>query len=198
MQRTTSRNELFPWEDGENMVPAEMNTVNKPEGEVFKYKLDYYYLQALVNLIALILYAVVRKTIMLERLPRLEVDPILYIIITFVLISLIVLLLNKARDRQLIIGEDKLTFHNKFHDREIPFSLIEWIYIGREQRVQTSGRSQVIVFKVKDRRRLFRLRIGRYERGEELLSRMERIAEHLPRGKRSLFKRIRSNLGQKV
>lgn len=166
--------------------------------EIFRYKLDFYYQQAIVYLITMVLYAGFRGTFTLERLPSLGTDPILYIIITFVLISFVVLMLNKARDRKLIIEEDRLVFHNKFHEREILLEAIEWIYIGREQRVQTAGLSQVIVFKVKDRRRLFRIRIGRYEREQELLAEMERIAERVPRGKRSLFKRMRSQLGQKA
>ena len=166
--------------------------------EIFRYKLDFHYQQAIVYLITMVLYAGFRGTFTLERFPSLMADPILYIIITFVLISFVVLMLNRARDRKLIIMEDKLVFHNKFHDREIPLETVEWIYIGREQRVQTAGRSQVVVFKVKDRRRLFRIRVGRYEREEKLLAEMERIAERVPRGKRSLFKRMRSQLGQKA
>jgi hypothetical protein len=173
-------------------------TGTEMQPEKFKYKLDFYYQQAIVYLITMVLYAGFRGTFTLERFPSLPTDPILYIIITFVLIAFVVLMLNKARDRKLIIMEDRLVFHNKFHEREIPIETIEWIYIGREQRVQTAGRSQVIVFKVKDRRRLFRIRVGRYEREEKLLSEMERIAERVPRGKRSLFKRMRSQLGQKA
>lgn len=155
--------------------------------EEFKYKLDFYYQQALVYLITLILYAGIRGTFTFERLPSMGEDPILYIIIVFVLISIVVLVLNKARDRKLIIAEDRVVFHNKFHERVISFSEIEWLHIGRERTVQTAGRSQVIVFKTKDRRRLFRIRIGRYEREMDLVTEMQRIAERVPKGRRSLF-----------
>ena len=124
---------------------------------------------------------------MFERLPSLTADPLLYIIIMFVLISIIVLLLNKARDRKLIVLEDKLIFHHKFNEREIPLGDIEWFHIGRERFVQTAGRFQVIVFKIKDRRRLFRIRIGRYEREKELIAEMQRIAERVPKIRRPRF-----------
>ncbi len=159
-----------------------------PNGaKVFKYKLDFYYQQSLLYLITLLLYAGIRGTFNFDRLPSLEADPILYIIILFVVISFVVLMLNRTRDRKLIMAPDKIIFYHKFHEREIILSDIEWFHIGRERRVQTAGISQMIVFKVKSRRRLFRIRIGRYEHEKELIQEMNRIAQLVPKGKRPTF-----------
>ena len=155
--------------------------------KVFKYKLDFYYQQSLLYLVTLMVYAGIRGSLTFERLPSLGADPILYIIIVFVLLSFVVLALNKARDRRLIIASNKIVFHNKFRDREILLSDIEWFHIGRERAVQTAGRSQIVMFKVKDRRRPFRIRIGRYEHERALLAEMHRIAERVPKAKRPVF-----------
>ena len=152
--------------------------------KTFKYKLDFYYQQSLLYLITLIIYSGVRGTFDFDKLPTLVTDPLLYIIILFVVISFIVLLLNRARDRKLIIGPNRIIFHNKYRNQEILLSDIEWMHIGRERRVQTAGASQVVVFKSKSRRRLFRIRIGRYERDKDLFQEMHRIAELVPKGKR--------------
>ena len=151
---------------------------------MFKYKLDFYYQQSLVYLVTLVLYGGIRGTITFERLPSLVADPILYIIVVFVVLSFVVLLLNKARDRKLIMLDDKIIFHNKFHEREIPFGDIEWFHVGRERRVRTAGRSHVVVFKLRQRRRLFRIRVGRYEHERELIGEMQRLASRLPKAKR--------------
>jgi hypothetical protein len=159
-----------------------------PEGaRVFKYKLDFYYQQSLLYLITLLFYGGLRGTITFERMPSLDADPLLYIILFFVFISSVVLVLNIARDRRLVIADDRIIFHHKFHEREIMLSAIEWFHVGRERMVQTAGRFQVIVFKIKDRRRLFRIRVGRYEREKELISEMQRIAERVPKPKRRRF-----------
>lgn len=157
------------------------------ENKVFKYKLDFYYQQSLLYLITLIFYAGIRGTFDFERLPTLAADPLLYIIILFVLISFLVLILNKTRDRKLIITSDKIIFHNKYREYGIDLTDIEWIHIGRERRVQTAGASQVIVFKWKSRRRLFRIRVGRYEREKELMNEMQRIAQAVPKGRRPIL-----------
>ena len=165
-----------------------MDVHGLPDGaRVFKYKLDFYYQQSLLYLITLILYTGVRGSFAFERLPSLGSDPILYIIVLFVLISITVLIMNKVRDRKLIIAEDRMIFHNRFHERIIPFSAIEWLHIGRERSVQTAGRSQMIMFKIKGRRRWFRLRVGRYEHEKELIAEMQRLGERVPKVKRSRF-----------
>jgi len=158
-----------------------------PAGKIFKYKLDFYYQQSLLYLVTLIVYAGIRGTFDFDRLPSLEVDPLLYIIIVFVMISFVVLMLNKARDRKLIIATDKIIFHNKYREQEIALVDIEWLHIGRERRVQTAGAVQVVVFKSKSRRRLYRIRIGRYERDRDLLLEMQRISQIVPKGRRPVF-----------
>ena len=155
--------------------------------KVFRYKLDFYYQQALLYLLTLLLYGGLRGTIVFEKMPSLTSDPILYIIGLFVLISFIVLMLNKTRDRKLMIGADEIVFHNKFHERRVQISEIEWLYIGRERSVRTAGRSQVIILKVTGRMRWFRIRVGRYEHEMELIQEIERIGERVPKAKRPMF-----------
>jgi hypothetical protein len=148
--------------------------------KTFKYRLDFYYQQAIVYLVTLVVYFGLRGTVNWEQLPSLSTDPILYIIGLFVIIAFAVLGLNKIRDRRLIIGDAEIVFENKYHVRKVPISGIEWLYIGRERFVQTAGRFQIVVFKIKERRRLFRIRVGRYERSEDLLEEFRRIAGAVP------------------
>ncbi|HTY09987.1 MAG TPA: hypothetical protein VMF88_02835 [Bacteroidota bacterium] len=157
----------------------------------FKYKLDFYYQQALIYLVTLILYAGVKGSFIENEFTLVFRDPILYIIGFFVVIAFVTLSLNKMRDRKLIVEQDSIVFQHKFTKREILFSEIEWFHIGRERSVQTAGRFQVIVFKVHGRRRLYRIRVGRYERQKELIAEMERVASKVPKGERSRF-RVRS------
>ncbi|MGH2569242.1 MAG: hypothetical protein ACRDGA_12970 [Bacteroidota bacterium] len=155
--------------------------------KVFKYKLDFYYQQALIYLGTLFLYAGIKGSFIEDQFVFVFKDPIVYIITLFVLVSLTVLALNWIRDRKLIITEDRIVFYHRYQQREIKLHDIEWMHIGREMLVQTAGRFQMVVFKVSGRRRLFRIRVGRYERDRELVAEMEWIAERVPKGKRGRF-----------
>lgn len=155
--------------------------------KVFRYKLDFYYQQTLMYLVALLLYAGIRGNFVEDQFTLIYRDPIMYIMAFFFLVSLVVLLLNRLRDRKLMVNGGKIVFHSRNRERVIETSDLEWMHIGRERLVQTAGRFQLVVFKTKSRRRIFRIRIGRYERADELVQEMQRIAEHVPRRKQRTF-----------
>lgn len=159
--------------------------------KIFKYKLDFYYLSALIYLVTLILYGGIRGSFVEKEFIYVMNDPILYVIMFFVLMSIIALAMNFIRNRRLIISGDTIIFKNRFHERRMTANDIEWIHIGLERLVQTSGRFQIIVFKLKGRRRLLRVRIGRYEKENELVSEMHRIAELVPKSKLPRWRRPR-------
>lgn len=152
--------------------------------KIFTYKLDFYYLSALIYLVTLILYGGIRGNFVEQKFEYVLNDPIMYVIVFFVLMSFVVLGLNYLRGRRLIITKNAIIFTHRWQERRVPVSSIEWMHIGREAHVQTGGRFQVIVFKLKERRRVFRIRVGRYERERELVAEMTRIAAEVPRRKR--------------
>jgi hypothetical protein len=155
--------------------------------KTFKYKLDFYYQQALSYLLVFLLYAGIKGSFFEDQFHFVFKDPLVYIMIFFVCIALSSLVLNLYRNRKLVITDDRLMFQSRHHEREIKVSDIEWMHIGREMLVQTAGHFQLIVFKMKGRKRLFRIRVGRYERDRELVVEMERIAQRVPKGKRRSF-----------
>jgi hypothetical protein len=154
------------------------------EEKVFKYKLDFYYQSALIYLLTLILYVGIRGNFVEAKFEYVLDDPLMYVVILFVVMSFITLGLNYIRSRRLIIAGDTIIFKNRFHERSINSKDIEWMHIGREAKVRTSGRFQVVVFKLKGRRRVFRIRAGRYERDKALISEMNRISAQVPKRKR--------------
>jgi len=153
----------------------------------FKYKLDFYYQQALLYLLVFLMYAGIKGSFFENQFSFVFKDPIVYIMMFFVAIALVTLLLNLGRNRKLVITDDRMIFHSHSREREILFSDIEWMHIGRERMVQTAGHFQLIVFKMKARKRLFRIRVGRYARDRELVAEMERIANHVPKGRQRRF-----------
>lgn len=160
-------------------------------GKAFQYKLDFYYLSALLYLVTMILYGGIRGNLVEDKFEYVLNDPLMYVIVFFVVMSLVTLLLNYIRARRLIITEDAIVFKNRFHERHIRIEDIEWIHVGREAGVQTAGRFQVVVLKLKNRRRLVRIRIGRYERDGDLLAEMNRIGAIVPKKKYRRWQRRR-------
>ncbi len=161
------------------------------EEKIFKYKLDFYYQSALIYLLTLIVYGGIRGNFVEAEFKYVLNDPLLYVITFFVLMSFVSLLLNMARNRRLIISHDAVVFKHHWDERRIPIQDIEWMHIGRESGVQTGGRFQVILIKLNDKRRAYRIRVGRYEREKELVQEMQSIAVRVPRRTRRKWRRPR-------
>ncbi len=157
--------------------------------KTFKYKLDFYYQSALIYLVTLILYGGIRGSLVETKFESVRNDPLMYVIVFFVVMSITVLLLNYVRNRRLIVTANTIVFKHRWHERIVHVPDIEWMHVGREAKVQTSGRFQVIVFKLKGRRRLFRIRVGRYEREKELVAEMHHLADRIPKRKRPRWRR---------
>ncbi len=156
----------------------------------FKYKLDFYYQQALIYVVTLIIYAGVRGTFIEDGFTVVLRDPIIYIISFFVLGAFALLLLNRIRDRKLVVTDQEIVFQHRFNKHSITLTDIEWMHIGKERGVQTAGRYQVVIIKLKGKHRAFRIRVGRYERERELLKLVEQIGEKVPkRQKRFQFRK---------
>lgn len=154
----------------------------------YKYKLDFYYQQCLMYLVTMLVYMGVRGWMIDERFRDVLNDPIVYIFAFFVLQSVVMLVLNKIRDRKIIVTEKAVIFHHKFGEQHVSVSDIEWMHVGRERGVRTAGKLQVVMLKVRGRRRSYRIRIGRYERERELLAEMEKLARQTPKRKQRRFR----------
>ncbi len=155
--------------------------------ETFKYKLDFYYQQTLIYLVTLVAYVGIRGSFIEEQFTFFYKDPLFIIIALFFVVSLVVLLLNRLRNRRLSVQDDKIVFESRRRRFEITIPDIEWMYVGKESLVQTAGRFQLIIIKIKNRRRLFRIRVGRYERDRELSAALLRVAEKTPKIKHRRF-----------
>jgi hypothetical protein len=161
----------------------------------FKYKLDFYYQSALIYLLTMVLYGGIRGSFVEAKFEYVLNDPLMYVIIIFVVVALVALLVNKLRNRRLVISADAITFRHRWAEHRVPIAGIEWMHIGREALVETAGRHQVVVFKLKDRRRVYRIRIGRYEEEKELWAEMGKIAQRVPRRKTRRWEKLRPRKG---
>jgi hypothetical protein len=162
---------------------------------MFKYKLDFYYQSALIYLITMVLYGGIRGSFVEAKFEYVLNDPLMYVIIIFVLVALVALVVNKLRNRRLIITDEAIVFSHRWAEHRVPVADIEWMHIGREALVETGGKRQVVVFKLKGTRRIYRVRIGRYEKEKELWSEMGKIAQRVPRRRTRRWEKFRPGRG---
>jgi len=160
--------------------------------KVFPYKLDFYYQQAIMYLITLLLYTAIRGTFTDSRFVFVYQDPIAIIMLFFVLFAFSMIVVNRIRNRRIVIDDDAIKFVNRFKEWVLPIDDIEWMHITKERKVETSGKLQAVIIKRKGRKRLIRIRVGRYERPDDFIAAMNEINQRVPdRPKRKLTDKIK-------
>lgn len=144
------------------------------EDRIYKYRLDFYYQSLVIYLIFFAAYVLIRGTAG-ESFKLLYDDPIFYILIIFIVIFLVIVIVNIIRAPMIILKSDKIILKNRFGNREVMLSDIIDVKIGRKRRADEEITYKIIKLKLKNRRKLLRIRANDFERGNELIKEFLKI-----------------------
>jgi hypothetical protein len=138
--------------------------------ETFKHRLDTYYLATIGYGVTLVLYALVAGNVIEDRFDlhlSLWKDPIVYLLAACALLALISLIITAVLNRTVIVRDRELVFRTRFRQRVFTPEEIEWIGFRRESRIRTRGERSYpsARIKLRNRRRLLRLRPSSFEKG---------------------------------
>ena len=142
---------------------------------VFGRKNDLYYITLLVYVVFAVIYVLITGTITDNTLEFGFRDPVVYIIVIFILHAVVMLMINVVRNPRLVIDSHGITFRSRFKEKTFAFTDIERIVLKREQRRFNEGTFAVARLHVRDRNRRVRVRIASYEREKELYQLMKKI-----------------------
>jgi hypothetical protein len=78
----------------------------------------------------------------------------------------------------IILKNDRVEFKNRFGSREIMYDDILNIKIGKRRKAKEDITYRIIKLKLKNRRRMLRIRANDFERGNELIREFLRIKHH--------------------
>jgi len=132
--------------------------------KIFKFKLDFYYKSLIIYFIFLVIYAIIRGNFSEEKFYIVFKDPIIYITVIFIIITLIGLIINAMRNKQIIFYDDKIVFKNRFGEREIFKDEILAVKFSRERGKVIDGHRKIrlVKLKLKNRKRWLRIRVIDY------------------------------------
>ncbi len=147
------------------------------EKRIFRYKLDFYYKSLIIYFVFFMLYAVLRGQFAGGEFMIVFRDPIIYIVLLFIVITLIALIVYAIRARQIIFEDDRIILKNRFGYREIFFNEILSVRFSREKGRMVDGhrRIRIVKLKLKDRKRYLRIRIGEFYNERTLIKEFKSI-----------------------
>lgn len=142
----------------------------------FKYNMSFYYQSTIIYFIVFVIYVIIRGQFVEDSYTLVTKDPIIYVLGIIVLISMIALLFNLFKNRQLQIAEDGIHFIDRFKKRSFQFTEMKRVNISKVRRTGFSNNAfQLIRIKLSSRRRPLIIRPYDYENQNELLNRFHEI-----------------------
>lgn len=148
--------------------------------KIHKHRMDFYYQSLVIYLLFFAAYVLIRGTVG-ESFKALYNDPIFYILILFIIIFLFLVVVNIIRSPMIILKSDRITFKNRFGERDVLFSDILNVKIGRRRKREEEMTYRIIKLKLKNRRKQLRIRANDFERGGELINEFLKIKQQ-PQG----------------
>lgn len=144
--------------------------------KIHKHRMDFYYQSLVIYLLFFAAYVLIRGTVG-ESFRALYNDPIFYILILFIIIFLFLVVLNIIRSPMIILKSDRITFRNRFGERDVLFGDILNVKIGRRRKREEEMTYRIIKLKLKNRRKQLRIRANDFERGGELINEFLKIKQ---------------------
>lgn len=138
------------------------------EEKIHKHRLDFYYQSLVIYLIFFAAYVLLRGSFS-ESFKVLYGDPIFYILILFITLFLVIVVINIIRSPMIILKDDRIQFKNRFGSRDVLYSDIINVKIGKRKRAEEETTFRIIKLKLKNRKRMLRIRANDFERGNDLI-----------------------------
>ena len=129
----------------------------------------------------LVMYVLVRGEFSNEKFSILFKDPILYIVLIFILYFLFMLIMNVLKAKVLLFNGDKIILKNRFGQRELDKSEILFVKFSRERKRNKEDKShiRIVKLKLKDRKRMLRIRVSEFNNENELIGEFKNISRGL-------------------
>jgi len=156
-----------------------MYEAKEDTNKVFKYNMSFYYQSTIIYFVVFILYVIIRGEFVEDSFKLITKDPIIYFFAIIVGVSLISLLYNLYLNKHLEIGDEKISFVNRFAAKTFFVSNIAEIKISDPERRIRNHAFRLIRIKLKHRRRQVIIRPYDYENEEELIGKFQEMKNRL-------------------
>jgi hypothetical protein len=136
----------------------------------FKRKNDTYYITLLLYVLFGLVYVVITGTISEDTFAFGIKDPVVYIIVLFILYAIVRLIMNLLRRPRIVFLDDRIVFQSQYGKREILHERIRTILLQRELNRPGQAGSGLVKIRSANRKRWYRIRVSNFERERDLFT----------------------------
>lgn len=147
--------------------------------QVFEQRLDMYWQYLTVYLLVLIIWAVLRGSFSSNTISIVYQDPVVILLLLITIGTGITFLYNFYKKRTIIIGKDYIVFKTRWKEKTYTINDIIRIAFGKERNLRVVSKFRIIKFKVKNRRRIIRIRPTTFKNETELVQAISKLKKNI-------------------
>jgi len=148
--------------------------------KVFIQRLDFYWQYIAIYTIVLLIYSILKGTIARGTLTVVVYDPIVILLLIFILSSFLPLLVNFYKKRTIIVGLDYIIFKSRFREKKYSLTDIISISVARVKQIKVRrGTYRIIKVQVQKRRLPVRIRPSSFWNEHDLVESIGRLKKAL-------------------
>lgn len=137
---------------------------------VYTRRLDFYWQYIAVYAIALLVYALMKGTIIEKTISFVFWDPVVLLLLVFIVSTNAALLYQYIKRKSIIIKDDGFSLKTRFKEKHYSLNLIRRIAFSRERRIRVKKPARMIKIRLHNRRFPLRIRPSSFTNEKELES----------------------------
>ena len=160
------------------MAKQQNNSQNHDDAKTFPQRLDFYWKFTSVYSVSLLCYFIIRGFIEDFKFSHLIKDPIVILLLLFVIGPTIALLYNSYKKRSILVGKTYIIFKTRFKEKYYSIQEIRRIRVGRERLMRHRNRIiRIIRIDVMNRRLPIKIRVTSFWNSKELVQAVTKLKQ---------------------
>ena len=147
----------------------ESSTPEVMQVKTYNRRLDFYWQYIAVYAIALLVYALMKGTIIDKTISFVFWDPVVLLLLLFIIATTGSLLFQYFKQRSIIINHESIILKTRFKEKRYSLETIRRIALSKERRIRTQKPARVIKIRLFKRRFPLRIRPSAYWNEKELV-----------------------------
>jgi|GEM_PF-275414 len=147
----------------------EEKSVKRENVKIYFRRLDFYWQYIAVYAIALLVYALMKVTVIDRTISFVFWDPVVLLLLIFILATTSSLLFEFIKKRSILINSNSITLKTRYKEKQFSLDSIRRIAMSRERRIRTKKPVRVIKIRLFSRRFPLRIRPSAYWNEKELV-----------------------------
>lgn len=144
--------------------------MNNNNEKVFKQRLDLYWQSISSYAIIMVVYSIIKGSIEAREFSMTLQDPIVILLQIFIIITSVALLFQAVKGRTVIFGKDHIVFKSRLGEKKYNISDISSLFVSKQNfKNKIPTRNRLFKMRIKNRRRLIRIRPSSFHNDAELL-----------------------------